>query len=1002
MGSTASPSSEAASAKRMVLLEAVHVLAASQMAEEAGAGEDVLTAIAALRDAPPLEHWHRGLMIGLRSPDPAVVQATVDATVERLERLDEAEKQDLLMSAILDACFLNLSGRPRTAAANPEALREARRADAHERAGGRLIEAIAGLLRERPLALEHHRSRLLSRARFLEHLAGRGYLARAVVDFQHALTGSERSDSQVATELLRHRKYHLYTSETTTESTLLEYLDHDQRLPLAEVSEELFQVYRMLLHCQTKERARRAILRTLDNLRHWLDQIPREVGGRSQLQEDVERARVLVPWQELDVRVCRHLEAHLELLPGAEHPEDLLLQLRERYDAAESEDILISGLGLLERLPLVRLRSTELCDFILRPGMHRRSAAVWQAFLELIGALVTGLADFVLTREALERQQARLNLLRRSLLEHDGRLRALLHRLATDDGLRLSSDAAVERQVRETAWRILLRSLPQDRTRLYEEGLVRHGGRLFFATLEEGSHSQRRELWPLVHAHWDELLASSTAAEERRTRLLALTAVFRRTRDFDAVQDDGGELGPILGLVFDEEDDEVRRAAEEAVIEAGYQLELARERQRRELLASRDQLTASNRRVVEYETEVGRLAQELTAAQTRRAEHSLEVQELLQHRDVHITDGWLSTANLQVDLEEVRAELAAALDRAQQQLRLLRGLQQRMQEELARCRQIHDAIDNLVHQEDHQERLIEQLGVERQRASGRLAQVASELDSARRELSHLQASPPARPIDYGDEDRNRQEEAAYRNRYNRWQGEIAALRRGIASLEGENATCEQTIASCERRIRAARAELRRLRQQIEATQQRLQAVRQQVTVLGQEFGRQQATCQAIRQEIHRLQGEVSRLADRLDVQRREIREQVDHNTASIGQQQEELDGLQQQLRSLSDDLNRTGDALDRQRTNSQRLIQAIDSGRHNYDQVAEAAIPQSARADAIGHSLEARHEQEVLETQEALVHYVEGLHRAVRDEPSPPTREQRRSARTPRQTTNRR
>ncbi len=315
------------------LLDAVHLLAAS-LAGGAGGGEQAeraaLEAVARLRAAPPLLHWSRGLMIGLRSGSKAVVDATVKAVLERLEACPEARTRDRLMAAILDACFLNLSGRPRLAPSEEPGRRqaqraEARRADAFERAAGHLIQAITERLEAQPAALEEHRSRLLAQARRLEHLPGRGYLARAVVDFQHALASRDTSSGRVAADLLRHRQIDLFTSPTTSEATLLAYLDLDRRLPLEKIGAEHFQIYRMLLACQSKERARRALLGAMDNLIGWLDQLPQDGRSREPLMGDVvRRARDGVPWEDLDLRVCRHLEAHFELLPGDHHEEDLL------------------------------------------------------------------------------------------------------------------------------------------------------------------------------------------------------------------------------------------------------------------------------------------------------------------------------------------------------------------------------------------------------------------------------------------------------------------------------------------------------------------------------------------------------------------------------------------------------------------------------------------------------------------------------------------------------
>src|SRR6185295_1133475 len=155
-------------------------------------------------------------------------------------------------------------------------------------------------------------------------------------------------------------------------------------------------------------------------------------------------------------------------------------------------------------------------------------------------SLITGLADFVLTRGALDRKEERRLRVLRELLVHDQRLRDLLYRLATDSGLALSHDPPTDGAVREGAWRILLRCLPQNRVALQREGLLAHGGRFFFATLAEAGQAHRRELWEAVLAHWEALVGAQWPHAERRRRVLAVADFFHQTRDYAAVQEETG------------------------------------------------------------------------------------------------------------------------------------------------------------------------------------------------------------------------------------------------------------------------------------------------------------------------------------------------------------------------------------------------------------------------------------------------------------------------------
>ncbi len=253
--------------------------------------------------------------------------------------------------------------------------------------------------------------------------------------------------------------------------------------------------------------------------------------------------------------------------------------------------------------------------------------------------------------------------------------------MATDDQLLLSNDADVAGRVRQRAWRALLRCLPGERVELQRAGVAEHGGRFLVATLEEAGAAHRRELWETLLPRWDGLFGGAAPRGERRERLQALAGFFRQTRDYTAVQDQGGALGPMLRLAFDDADPEARELAEAALVESGFAQEVERERQRRRLLQLREELTGSNTRIVELEDRVSRLAADAVTVQSERVEHGLAVQELLQDRDLLLTESWIFTASLQVDLEEVRLELVQAIAAADHQLVLLRRLQQRMREQ---------------------------------------------------------------------------------------------------------------------------------------------------------------------------------------------------------------------------------------------------------------------------------------------------------------------------------
>lgn len=981
-----------ASAERLRLLRAAHTLAASQMrraGDEEDGDHEELAAIHLLSAAPPRDHWHRALLIGLRSPVPEVVDAVVEVVTERLRTLSDPEEQDRLMALILDACLWHLSGSSGRAfnLDSEAAAAESRRSALMDGAAGKLIAAITGLLERSPLELEHHRSRLLSSVRVLDYLPGRGLLAEQLARFQHTLALGERADQEVAGRLLDHRRFRLYTSSAAPESALEAYLRQDRAFPLEQVSQVLFRLYRMLFACQIKERSQRAILLALDNLKRWLDQTPQTLADIGELLgEAIDRIGIRVPREHLDIRLCRHLEAHLELVPGPEHEEDLLHQLRTRYDTVEGREVLLIGLDLLERLPLLRYRSEELCDFVRSPGRKWRDSEVWFGFLDLIEVLLTGLSNFVLARGELDECQQRQRLLRQRILIHDQRLRELLYEMSTDRKFELSTVTEVEEEVRERAWRVLLRVLPDNCSELIEEGLLRRGERFFFATLEEATAAHRRDVWPLLLQRWDTFTGGEPSAERRR-RLAAVAAAFVATRSFAGVVHTTDGIGPLATLALDDADPEVREATERAMVAAGYGLELERERQRRELEALREALDSSNQRIVELEQRVDEFSQQATTTQLGKAERGLEVQDLLQRRDTLVTGGWLDTAEVQVDLEEVRDELAAAIRRAARQLELLQQLGQQLDVQLVQAREIHGVIERLVGEQRQQEAEIARLQAEIRQAEGRAHALQADIQSCEQERHRLQQNPPSPPSPTADDAaQNRALQQDHQNRMAQHRRRIADLGRRIGRLYGEVDAQRSNIASCQRRSAAAERQRDRLQGQIDQTRSRLGETRSQIRALEGRFASIQAACQAVRREINRLRARQREIEARRDGETRRRRGQLDANTADIQRQQAQLEEIGHQLTTLSSHLNQTSDHLARQFTESQRLLQAIDSGREHYDRVGESADRESGLADRSGESLQLDHGTGVRAAQEHRVLYAEALRRGLRGEPASPTR----------------
>lgn len=941
-----------------------------------------IQAVETLCKAPPSGRWNRGLFLGLRSPSGKVVSRTVRACIQRLENLPDEHAKDRFLGEILDECFVNLSGVRKSFFAeeceNLFSQKQEKKIPARhstsEKAAAELLNAVACYLKKNPLKMEHHRSRLLSHARRILHMEGMGAVAESVVAFQRVLAEEDTRGDNLAAEMIRsRRKRQIYESADSSEPTLLAYLEKDAELGIENVSQELFKTYRTLLFSQTKERAPRAILKAMDNLSSWFESIHpfNRFEERGKLLEDSVRASALVPWEDLSsVAAVRHMEAHLELLPGPDHPEDFIRLLTDRYASPEGEPFLVRGLGLLSKMPMIRFRSGEIRGFMLGAGRLKRSETAWDVFFELMGTMVTGLADFVLTAEALSSRDRRRNRAMKKVLATDAEIRDSLRRMSTDTNFRLSNDPALDGRIREKSWRVLLRSLPPDRKALFREGLLTD--RFFHATLEEAGTARQREIWETLDRHRDDLFGDTVPENERRERTLAVMAFFKRVRVSGAVVGRGRTPGFLVGLAMDDLDPDVKALAGEVLVNTGYDHELVREREKRRLLELRDRLTESNEIVRQYEDEVASVTEALLKAQSERLDHSLNVQELMQKRDILATRGWIATSELHTQLEELRIKLEKELSEAKEHSAKIDDLRGRMSKKIEECKGVNDIVTILDGERERHEKERLRLDKEKSKTEKKLAKLREQLADTEAGLEKLRIEHTFRPsfLDNAEDAR----EAVEKN-----EKALRAHGQKQATLDIEIGDCLKQTASFERGISAATNAISKLNAEIDGERERIRSLQEGLMEIRVDYETNHSIWQSVRDRIANLSEKIEKLERKFDEKQAEARVDLKKNTSRLAKEQTALQQIAARMQTLSNTLNQVTENRDNQITQSQEIARAIDSGRHRYDTLSEQADQLTAKADAEGFSLQARREQEIVEDQEFGVHYAWGVWRGLRN-----------------------
>jgi len=878
-----------------------------------------------------------------------------------------------------------------------------------------MVKRLGRWLIEHPLEFEHHKSRLLARVAQVQHIEGAGALAQAAVEFQSLLAGeSDRSDSRIVADLERRRKFDVYESPESPESALLAYLRRDSECRVEDVDEAVFRIYRILLNVQIPERAKNAINRAIENLTRWLDQLHwRGIDADSQIVgEMLDRARINTPWDELSLKTARHLQVQHELLPGPDHPEDVLALLRTKYTSPDSESILVRALRMFQELPLIRTRTSELCDFVLDDySRMQRSVDVWQAFLELIDSMITGVDDFILSADALihlpadERAERGRELqARKSLLKSDSEFRSLLYRLSTDRKLVLSADDDTASKVRELSWRVLLRSLPDDclqqgggadtaRPRLdyFKEGILEHDQRLAIATLEEASHLRVRDVWEIIEQNGGALVGSSVPAAERKNRLHAITALFERTRNYEAVANNGQSLGLLLKLAF-HEDRDLRTPAKQAINNAGYKAEYLRERQKRRLFKLRSELTEREKRVTELELQIGELSGSITEQQVERTDVRLRIQELLQQRDILVTCSWINTTRMQVDLQEIREALRAALEEQAKEERVLSKLNERMSDALRKSKNIQSKMERLVDDQRSNENRISDCEITISNKRERMHDIGSEKADVQRELAYLR--DPIEPPYSGDEEHDRRLKDQFRREVSEHKHARDRLEGTQRRLDSEYRECDDTIRSCKRQIEAAEATLEQLRHAIHENRQKIAEIEDRLSALQSDYYSGQARWEALRRRIDELDHQAQSIENRVEEERRSTMAAVNENESAVRANQDELNVIDHELHTSLNQLTQTSDERDREVVRCQEKAQAIDEGLKRHRRLGGEAKVRSRRANARGISLEQQLLQLTLLEEEQQVHYTGAMQEALEGKDAPEPRTERRPRRS--------
>ena len=404
----------------------------------------------------------------------------------------------------------------------------------------------------------------------------------------------------------------------------------------------------------------------------------------------------------------------------------------------------------------------------------------------------------------------------------------------------------------------------------------------------------------------------------------------------------------MIALALDDPDAQVRRAATEAVSQAGYGAELEREEQRRALERLHARLEQQTQEAHRLEHQLDSLARALIMLQVNHDDLAHEAQGLLREREGILAEGWTETARHEVELGTVQDHLLRVLERADAHEARLRELKEALHRRRDEDGATRRPLEGLRREQQRLARDLEQC----QAAAERAAAAARE---ARAGLDALLAEPL--PVESGDEGRRLHAERMER---------LSALRETVAQSRAE---------AEEHRNRAAALtqELARLTTELEAAREReeeLEAVRDEMASGVREGG-------ALRQRLTDLEERVRTLRQRGEAAHTDRTRRLEDVARRLEACEHDLAALGGRMQALRTQLAEAQAALEASRTAAQQVARDLDLGRQHYEALSVRAAEESRRADGLAAEQERRFAERRRLEQESLLWYAYNIEQAL-------------------------
>jgi uncharacterized coiled-coil DUF342 family protein len=590
----------------------------------------------------------------------------------------------------------------------------------------------------------------------------------------------------------------------------------------------------------------------------------------------------------------------------------------------ERQAVVTAAFDTLETISGIRDSSEQLCSFLLDAPLEERAM---HAGIDMLGSILVGLVPYQRTENPVQEDHFKQLFFTDEELSVDEIVRETLQQITNGETYPSEVRAHAARtwlsvrppEIHEALWEI-------DPSKIGEDPVVD-------AKLEAAANHRLVEFVDAIEEFWE-------SAEPSSNQMLSLVETLDELETQDIIR-------VMLTPAFDYDDQSVREAARDALVESGYEAEVKREAKRRNVL---DRIAARYDTMSDA-TETDREIRDRTgnqlATEENRKQKRLEssratarsVDTLTNFRSEGATN-MLRLGPLFDALEEIEAHIKEVVRQVEQ-------LESEIESEYQKAQRIADDIEQTEREIDTTENDLDQARSRKQELENRIQelkrdiipglereveQYEDKIRQVKKKIREVERKEPSKPIRETEEN-----VAKYKRQMDQWQSEMRSLERDLQSLQSDRdstqrelnnarderrdcqselGTVESNISQLESKLRSLRDDHRELCGQLDASQNRIDQHRARVEELADELTRLREEYEKYKSRIDSIVSELQSIRSRATSKHRQLANQSQQAREDAADLRDQLGLL---ASSQADARDRRADLIDRVASLTDRL-----------------------------------------------------------------------------------